>query len=167
MTSSEEDNIVLSKSENLNELPPSSHLVSKWYPQDVEQFFDATKLCDVCRVISGPSNLWIEANPPSAPDEIRFYQHHRSHESLLHSLHSDCDLCTTAYSQWTKNNSRGIGFSSSAFDFRQYGKMEAWIRIMIRNMEPDYDSMFACDTRFHAKTCQNHSLFFVTRLDLS
>lgn len=167
MTSSTQGNINLTQPEILNELPPSSHLVSKWSREDVEQFFNTTKLCDVCRGIFRSSHLWIEANPASENYDGRAYQHHTSYESLLHSLNSGCDLCTMAHNQWTKNNSRDIGFLSSTFKFFQDGKMRDWIEIKVSDIERGYESMFEYNAMFRTKNCQNHSLFFFTHLGCS
>lgn len=167
MTSLTQENIGLPQPEDVDELPSSSRLVSEWSTEDVEQFLDTTKLCNVCRVIFGPSHLWIEANPASDTYGGRVYQHHTSYESLLNSLNSGCDLCTMAHNQWTKNNSRDISFLSSMFEFLQGGKMKGWVEITVSDLEPGYESLFAYNAIFQTKTCQNHSLFFATHLGLS
>lgn len=162
MTFFTQGNIDLTQPESLYELPPNSQLVSKWSNEDVEQFFDTTKLCDVCRVIFGSLHLRIEAFPASENHDGRVYQHHTSYESLLHSLNSGCDICTMAHNQWTKNNSRDIGFLSSQFRFFQDSKMRDWIEIKVSDIEPGYESMFEYNAMFRTKTCQNHLLFFHT-----
>lgn len=95
MLSIESRNGGLPQSEPASLPPSASALISEWLPEDIEDFFCATKLCTVCQIMLGPDHLW-KASAKHKTDEAllpgpkqsthRSFEHHVSYESLHHSL---------------------------------------------------------------------------------
>lgn len=159
MTPPIQDKARLPQAESMGGSPKRIPLTSKWSPEDIEHFVDATKLCHVCQMIFGPRHLckeipWDDIFKFGSEETKGFkyprYLHHTSHRSLLHSLNSGCDLCIMVHRQCIENNTKFTGLRLSAWEI-DCNETSASLIIAVWNME----DMYPYCAGFTIESCKN------------